>query len=198
LLAAGALLFLWNFNPFSNAVLHLHMTGAMGFSERFFGQMLSLMALPSIAASVLYATYCTRIPMSVLIHVSIALGVASTLGYTLVVDERSAVVVTLVVGFTYMTATLIQLDLAARVCPPEVAGTVFACLMALENLAASLSTYLGGVFYERGIDRWGPRVSFQLLVVAGSALTAACWLVLPFLPPASVTGSDDKSPDQDH
>jgi hypothetical protein len=43
-----------------------------------------------------------------------------------------------------MTATLIQLDLAARSCPPEAAGTVFATLMALENFAASLSTWLGG------------------------------------------------------
>ena len=36
-LAVGAFLFLWNFNPFSNAVLHLHMTRALGFSEWFYG-----------------------------------------------------------------------------------------------------------------------------------------------------------------
>ena len=56
-----------------------------------------------------------------------------------------------------MTATLIQIDLAARTCPPETAGTVFALLMALENLSASASTWLGGVLYDEGKERWGSR-----------------------------------------
>ena len=103
--------------------------------------------------------------------------------------------VTLAVGFTYMTATLIQLDLAARACPPEAAGTVFATLMALENLAASLGTWLGGSWYERGLARWGSRTSFHLLVLVGSACTAGCWLLVPFLPreevsPPSTQGKD--------
>ena len=85
------------------------------------------------------------------------------------------------VAFTYMTATLIQLDLAARTCPPETAGTVFAVLMALENLSASASTWLGGVLYDEGRNRWGSRGSFQVLVLIGSALTACCWLVVPLL-----------------
>ncbi len=97
-------------------------------------------------------------------------------------DKRSAVLVTLVGGFTYMTATLIQLDLAARACPPEVAGTVFATLMALENFATLLSTWIGGSWYERGLAHWGSRTSFHVLVLVGSAFTAACWLLVPFLP----------------
>ena len=38
-------------------------------------------------------------------------------------------VVTLAVGFTYMTASLIQLDLAAQACPAAGSGTAFAVLM---------------------------------------------------------------------
>ena len=136
MLPIGAFLFLWNFNPFSNTVLHLHMTRALGFSERFYGRTVALTAVVSIVASVAYGLYCRRIRMSILVHLSIILGVVSTLGYGAVVDERSALLVTVGVAFTYMTATLIQLDLAARTCPPETAGTVFALLMALENLSA--------------------------------------------------------------
>jgi MFS family permease len=186
----GGLLFLWNFNPFSNAVLHLHMTRGMGFSERFFGRLLSLSALASIAASLAYGTYCRRVPFGRLVHLSIALGVVSTLGYAFVTDQRSAILVTLAVGFTYMTATLIQLDLAARSCPIDVAGTVFALLMALENLAAALSTWLGGAFYEQGIERWGPRASFQVLVIVGSSFTAGCWLLLLALPPGFLNATE--------
>jgi len=48
-----------------------------------------------------------------------------------------------------MTASLVQFDLAARVCRPATAGTTFAVLMALSNLGMSLSTALGGSWYQR-------------------------------------------------
>ncbi len=85
------------------------------------------------------------------------------------------------VGVISMTATLIQLDLAARACPPEAAGSVFALLMALENLAAAASTALGGWCFERGSGLWGPAASFRALVLVGASTTAASWLLLPLL-----------------
>jgi MFS family permease len=180
----GAFLFLWNFNPFSNTVLHLHMTQAMGFSDQFYGHTVSLLAIGCVAASFGYGFYCRRIPMPWLVHASIVLGITSTLTYWAMADHVSAVLVNLVVGFTYMTATLIQLDLAAQSCPARVAGTGFAILMALSNLGTVLSTWLGGAWYERGRALWGSQVSFQVLVGVGAAFTAACWLIVPFLPRA--------------
>jgi hypothetical protein len=181
-LAVGGFLFLWNFNPFSNHVLHLHMTRGLGLDELFYGTTVALTAIASMAASLAYGIYCRRVPMRVLVHTSIVLGIVSTLGYAVVGDRTTAVVVTLATGVTYMTATLIQFDLAARACPPAVAGTVFAVLMSLENLSAVLSTWLGGKLYEFGLARWGNQVAFQVLVVIGSVLTACCWLLVPLLP----------------
>lgn len=192
----GGFLFLWNFNPFSTVVLHLHMTRALGFSEQFYGNSVSLLSLAAIAACLSYGLYGNRIPRPVLIHLSIALGVLSTLGYLAMTDERSAVVVTLGIGFTYMTALLIQLDLAAQACPPEAAGTVFASLMALSNISMSLSTWLGGDLYDRFAARWGSAASFRALVAIGAGLTACCWLMMPVLSrvvphrPASETGAN--------
>ena len=110
------------------------------------------------------------------------LGILSTIGYWALFDERSAVVVSIAVGFTYMTATLIQLDLAAQVCPPQTAGTVFALLMSLTNLGLSLGFGAGGWLYERGLAWWGDRTaSFNVLVGIGAATTAACWCLVPWL-----------------
>jgi hypothetical protein len=181
-LAVGGFLFLANFNPFTNTVLQVHMTRGLGFSEQFYGQTVALTAVASIVASIAYGLYCRRVPMVALVHASIVLGVLSTLGYLGLADRRSAVLVTWATGVTYMTANLIQLDLAARTCPPAVAGTVFALLMALENLSASISTWFGGWLYAHGAERWGSHRAFQVLVVIGSVLTAGCWLLVPFLP----------------
>lgn len=189
-LGIGGFLFLWNFNPFSNAVLHLHMTGAAGFSERFFGILNSLWSVAAIMATLAYGWYDRRVSTRVLTHSSIALGVASTLAYTLVRDQLTAIVVSLFAGFSYMTATLIQLNLAARSCPPEVAGTVFALFMAAENLAASLSVWVGGLIYERGSTTWGPKGSFQVLLLLAATTTAGCWFLMPILPRERVALAD--------
>lgn len=89
--------------------------------------------------------------------------------------------VTLATSFTYMTALLIQLDLAAQTCPPRAAGTVFATLMAVSNLSFSLSTAAGGWLYDLFASSWDRPTSFNILVSIGATFTAGCWLLVPWL-----------------
>jgi MFS family permease len=185
LLGALAFLFLWSFNPFNTVVLNDYFTSGLGMSEQFYGTTLSVLAVASIAASVAYGFYCRRVPFRLLVHASIVLGVLATLAYLGLVGPISAWVVTILVGLTYMTATLVQLDLAARVCPPRVAGTVFATLMAATNLGMQLSQFLGGHLYTKWSQQWNVHVAFRLLVVCGAASTALCWLVTPLLKESS-------------
>jgi MFS family permease len=181
LLGVGAFLFLWNFNPFSKDVLYWHMTQTLGFSKAFYGSTRTLEAVGSILGCLVYPILARWVATPSLIRLSIVLGVASTLAFAVVTGRESAVAVSLVVGIIYMTATLIQLDLAARACPPEAAGTVFALLMAMENLSASLSIGLGAWTYAWGLELWGATTSFYLLVFIGSTFTAMSWLLLPML-----------------
>lgn len=180
--AVGGFLFLWNFNPYGTAILHLHATKALGLSEQAFGHLSTLFAAASLAASVVYGAVLRRLPWPILVRASIPLGVFSSLVYGIMSGPRTAAVATVLAGFAYMVATLIQLELAARACPPGSAGTVFATLMALENLAAALSLALGGELYERGTELWGPNGSFRALLIVGAAFTACSWLLLPWLP----------------
>jgi hypothetical protein len=158
------------------------MTEELGFSEQFYGNTVSLIAVAAIAACLSYGLYCRRVSRALLVHASIVLGILSTVAYWTVVDERSAVLVSLATGFTYMTATLIQLDLAAQACLPQMAGTLFALLMALSNLSVSLSTWVGGSWYEQWTAAWDSRTAFNGLVGVGAVFTAGCWLLVPFLP----------------
>lgn len=178
-LAAAAFLFLWSFNPFSSTVQYVFMTEELGFSEEFYGQTVSWTAVGAVLGSVTYGLYCRRVPLLWLLHGAIVTGVISTLAYWWMDDKASAVLVSLVVGFTYMAASMIQFDLAARVCPPQVAGTIFATLMALTNFSLSASTWLGGVLYDSWSTHWGARPAFNALVAVGAAFTAGCWLLIP-------------------
>lgn len=181
ILAVGAFLFLWSFQPFSPSVLYIYATREIGLSEQFYGTTMALLSLAAVAGSVAYGFYCRRVRFMTLIHLSIAAGVACTGAYWFLRGARSAVAVTLLVGFTYVTATLIQLDLTARVCPPRVAATLFALMMALSNLSLSLADGTGGLIYDVVAPLWGPRAAFDLLVGLGAAFTAVCWLLVPVL-----------------
>jgi len=108
-------------------------------------------------------------------------NILANLAYAFMSGPVSAVLVTIAVGFTYMTANLIQLDLAARVCTPETAGTTFALLMPLCNLSYSLSEALGGHLYDGLGARFGFHAAFSGLVVVGAASTALCWTMFPLL-----------------
>jgi predicted MFS family arabinose efflux permease len=180
-LLAAAFLFLWNFNPFSSSVQYVYMVRDLGLSEQFYGNTMSLFAAAAIVASLAYGFYCRRVPFGWLIQLSILSGVLSTLAYWGLTGKASAVLVTVVSGLTYMTGSLIQLDLAARVCPPRAAGTVFAVLMAVSNLGIVVSTWIGGFWYDQLSAGWGQRAAFNALVAIGAAFTAGCWLLVPWL-----------------
>jgi MFS family permease len=178
---AAAFLFLWNFNPFSQNIQYLHMVNELKFSEQFVGNLTSVFAVAALVASVAYGFYCRALPLHWLIHISIAMGVLSTLGYWAMHDATSAVIVTLIVGASYMTGMLITLDLVARACPVHVAATMFALFMSLSNFSYSLSELASGPMYDWMIARGNATIAYNVLVGVGAAFTAACWLLLPWL-----------------
>jgi len=179
--AIGAFLFLWNFNPFSSTVLYYYSIGALNFSEQFVGTLTSWHAVGLLAGSILYGVICRMIPVPWLVHGSIVTGVLATIAYWGYRDPTSGVGISLVAGVVYAIGSLIQLDLAARICRPETAGTTFALLMSLTNLSAALSQGIGGSIYDAMVQRWGHASAFQALVAVGALFTAGCWLLIPLL-----------------
>src|SRR5689334_14092987 len=133
------------------------------------------------------------LPIPWLLHGSIVTGVLATIAYWGYRDAASGIVISLGVGVVYAIGSLIQLDLAARVCRPETAGTTFALLMSLTNLGAALSQGLGGSIYEEMAERWGHVLAFQILVGVGALFTAGCWLLLPMLNQLAATSLKDTS-----
>jgi Na+/melibiose symporter-like transporter len=181
IVAIGAFLFLWSFNPFSSTVLYYYSTEALHFSEQFVGSLTSWHAVGLMAGSVLYGFICRMIPIPWLIHGSIIAGILATIAYWGYRDATSGVLISVAVGVVYAIGSLIQLDLAARVCRPETAATTFALLMSLTNLGTALSQGIGGSIYEAMAERWGYASAFQMLVAVGAVFTAGCWLLVPLL-----------------
>ncbi|HWA96870.1 MAG TPA: MFS transporter [Pirellulales bacterium] len=181
LATVGTLIFLWHFNPFSNAVLYVHLTQALGFSESDVGTSNALQSVGSLAACGIYPTICRRLSAVGLMHIAIGLGILSTLAYASIVDRWSAWIVAGLFGLASTVATLSLLDLAARACSAAWAATTFAMLMALANTSMMLATHLGGGIYARISTEHGTTYAFHAVIGIGAATTAACWLLAPRL-----------------
>lgn len=179
----GAFLFIWHFNPFTQSVLYLHMTERLQMPETVYGDTISLLAIGSIAACASYGLYCRLIPMRWMVPASIISGMISTLAYWFLAGPVSVMVISLIVGFTYMTANMIQCDLAARACPLHAAGTVFGVFMALCNISTLLSTWVGGYCYQ-GCVAWfgGYESGFRAVLAFGAVFMLASWAAARRIP----------------
>jgi len=93
----------------------------------------------------------------------------------------SAYVVSVIAGGAYMTGTLIQLDLTARIIPSRAAATIFATVMALTNFAGSGSEVFGGWLFQTAKASYGRETAFSLVVATSVAAAVGCWLLVPLL-----------------
>jgi Na+/melibiose symporter-like transporter len=180
-LAVCALLTLWSFNPVWGSVLYVHMTEDLGFSEQDFGNVTSAFFLGSLLGSVGYGIYCRSVRLSRLLHLSILAAIVSNAVYWQLGSLTSAYLVSAIAGAAYMTGTLIQLDLTARIIPAKAAATVFASVMAVTNFAGSGSEAFGGWLFEAAKASYGRETAFSLVVAVSVAAAVSCWLLVPSL-----------------
>ena len=179
-LMIATFIFLWNFNPFSSTIQHLHMTEQLGLTDQQYGHSNSLFSIGAVGACLIYGLLCRMLPGRWMFHLAITGGVLSTLAYLLAEGVQSAFIIAVFVGFVYMLGNLIQLDIAARMCPAEIAGSMFAILMSVSNIAIILSTSLGGWVYTMIAAARDPQVAYSVLVWTGSGTTALCWCLAPW------------------
>ena len=169
---AGFIFFFWFSPSFGPAFLY-YQTDTLQFSQQFIGRLAALGSVTGVVGALLYAPLSRRVPLKRIMHLSIALGVATTLGYLLYRGTISAVIITVVFGALSMIINLAFLDLAAKACPPRVEATFFAALMSVYNLGVQLAENVGARLYEV--------VGYEWLVWIAAAMTALTWLLMPLV-----------------
>jgi Na+/melibiose symporter-like transporter len=169
---AGFIFFFWFSPSFGPAFLY-YQTDTLKFSQQFIGRLAALGSITGVMGALLYAPLSRRVPLKRIMHLSIALGVVTTLGYLLYRDPVSALIITVVFGALSMIINLAFLDLAAKACPARVEATFFAALMSVYNLGVQLSENVGARLYEV--------VGYEWLVWIAAAMTALTWLLMPLV-----------------
>jgi predicted MFS family arabinose efflux permease len=168
---------LLGFNPF-HGMDYAHVRLDLGLSDAHYGQTVSLSALFSVASCLLYGWLSQRVPLPKLAHAALAGSVLATFALLFVQGVLSNFVVNGLTAFAWTFTLLMQLDLAARLCPARYAGTVFALLMGVSNGADSLAAFVGGSLHDWLAPEWGARAAYALLVSIGATSTIVAWWLL--------------------
>src|SRR4029078_8798413 len=113
--------------------------------------------------------------VSTLLYLSILAAIVSNAIYWQLVGLRSAYIVSVIAGAAYMTRTLIQLDLTARIIPARAAATIFATVMALTNFAGSGSEAFGSWLFETTSVSYGHETAFSLVDASSVAAAVRFW-----------------------
>jgi len=155
------------------------MTESLHLDESLYGQTVSVQAIAAVLASATYGAICRRVAFVRLVWGCVVLAILSTLCFLALRGPTSAYVVAAFFGYTSMLASLVQLDIAARYCPPAVAGTVFAILMSVSNLSTAVAEAAGGWLYSAWLPEAGAEGAYALLVVLSAGFTAVAFFLVP-------------------
>ncbi len=171
-------LFCYYFSPGFGTPLYFHMTDKLGFSQGFVGLLSSVNAAGWIAGGLVYRWALARLDTPIMLRISIAAGVVTTLAYLGLHGSVSAISIYFVAGIANMLATIATLTLAAEVCPEGAEGFGFAALMSVINIATPLSDTAGSALYEHAFAN-----NLTPLIMVSAAFTALAWPLLRFMPP---------------
>jgi hypothetical protein len=185
---AGFLAF-WSMIPNFATPIYYHMVDHLRFDQYFIGQLVAIGSVGAAIGAWAYRRYLAeRFSTAQMLTLSITLSVMMALGYLVMRDATSAVLLYFFAGIVSMIALLTLFSLAASVCPPQAAGFTFAALMAVYSAAAQISAMLGGHLYERVFEQ-----QIAPLIYLAAGVTAAAYGWIPFLPAEPAPTRDRES-----
>jgi predicted MFS family arabinose efflux permease len=166
-------IFFFNFSPSFGPAFLYYQTDVLKFDQQFIGILSSLGAVGYMVGALIYAPLSRRVPLKTIVVWAIGVTAVATFSYLLYRDRVSAMIIDTGFGVLAMLTQLAFLDLSAKACPPHVEATFFALLMSVYNLAMQLSTNVGARLYDR--------IGFTGLVVVSASMTAAAYLLVPWV-----------------
>jgi predicted MFS family arabinose efflux permease len=181
--AATALLLLVYVAPGFGMALNYYQQDVLHFSTVFIGQLQAMSGLAGIAASLLYARVCRRLPLMRLLVAGIVLNALSSLLYVAYRTPASAMLIDTANGFLAVLGILPLFDLAARATPKGSEGFGYALLMGVYNIAVfGFSNPVGAALYEWQNPAWHHNLT--RLVWLNTLTSLIALVLLPLVPRA--------------
>ncbi len=182
--AVVAFVFYLIFTPGTNTALLYYQVDTLHFSKQFIGDLGQYGSAGSMLGIVAFALLSRRAPVRWIVLGAWLLDCSLYMTGFALHDALTGKIVTFGAAFLGIVYVLCLYTLAARACPPQIAGTVYGLFMAAILLAGTLGEKVGSTLY----DHYGPAshhsaaYGWFALNGWGLALTLPAGLLIFFLP----------------
>lgn len=177
--------------PGTGTAQFYYMVDVLHLSKLTIGRLGSVGSAGAVVGILLFGAGAKRLPVRAMVWGAYLMDCILYLLTFIMVDERTAYLMTFITGVIGIVYTLCLLTLAARACPPHVEGTVYGLVIAAQTLAGTLGEKIGATIYERfgapegytGLDKAALIThGWHSLLWVGFAFTLVACVFIPFLP----------------
>jgi predicted MFS family arabinose efflux permease len=171
------LLFLVYTVPGYNTALVYQQSDVLKFGKSFIGVLASLEGVFGVIAAVLYAFFCRKLNLRMLMVGAVGLNGIVTLLY-LAYAAPTAPFIHSLSGFAVIMSELALMDLAVRSTPRGCEALGFALMMSVRNFGLGISDVIG----TQLMDQY--HIRFATLIMVNALFTLAVLIFVPLLPRA--------------
>lgn len=172
--ACAVFLFLFNGMPqLGSPVLYVYETNVLHFSQVLIGYLDMTANVGFIIGVALYGLYCKKLPEKLMLRLIVVSAVISAICFIFFRGTLSAFIILFGASAVGIIAYMGPLVIAAKACPENAEGTVFAMLMSVINFGKQLGSVVGGWIYEP--------FGFTWLIVFSTFCVATTWFLLPLV-----------------
>ena len=160
---------------------------SLHFSAQFIGNLALLSGSAGLLGAFVYSRLCRRLSIRVLLVGGTLIEVCAVLLFLRYDSALSAILITVLTGFTGAMAGLPVADLTARATPRGSEALGFSLMISASNVAWKFSDVLGSWLYQHR------HFHFPWLVLLNAGTTLAMLLILPFVPRSLTDQSEKRS-----
>ncbi len=151
--------------------LFFYMRETLGFSEQFLGILSSVTWGGAIIGCFIYLKFLKQMRLKYALGMAIAVGFLAILSCSLIHNKTSAILIFVMCGILGYISILPLVSSAAKLANSTgVESSLFAVLMSIQNLASAVSTFVGGILFEK--------IGLHLMIVAIAFFTLSGLLVV--------------------
>lgn len=177
----GIFLLLWNFDPSFGTPLQYILRDQLKLGEMFLGTLNTVAAIGSIVGALWFERMAGHFRTRQLICGSAIAGAIVTLGFLFLLNHIVILLLFFLAGIMQMFATLSLLSLAGEICPPKVAGVIFATFASIMNFASQSSDLAGSKLYESVFHS-----HLAPLIWTSAIFTITILIIVPWLPKTDI------------
>ncbi|MDP3726419.1 MAG: MFS transporter [bacterium] len=166
-------LFLYNMQPGFGTALYNYQVDVLKFSQVQIGHIGTVSGICFMVGTLTFAALCSKLSEKIFLNAIIFVSFITTIAYLFYSSLVNAFIISGMTSFVGVIAFIGILTLAARVCPKNAEGTVFALLMSMNNFGSRVGDMIGTSLYKA--------LDYDWLIIVASAFAVCMWFFLPLV-----------------